>query len=123
MTGFSTLPLQLASLIGFSCVTALRFSFMSSSLLPGGKCARISVSLKSIPLPSFPVRSFRGRDREYLTRGIWTMNQPPYAVRDIAAAEVQRTLKPIMIATLDFTGDHGLREALRFHVPLIICII
>ena len=46
MTGFSTLPLQLASLIGFSCTLLgiAVFLYVVRPLLPGGKCAGISVS-------------------------------------------------------------------------------
>ena len=45
MTGFSTLPLQLASLIGFACTLfgIARFHFMSLAATFSGKCPGISV--------------------------------------------------------------------------------
>jgi len=90
MTGFSTLPLQLASLIGFSCtllgITVFLYVFVRYCL---------EGSVPGFPFLASIIAIFSGAQLfalgvigEYLARMHFrTMNQPPYAIRDIAAAE------------------------------------
>jgi len=90
MTGFSTLPLQLASLIGFSCTLlgiAVFLYVVVRYCLEG--------SVPGFPFLASIIAIFSGAQLfalgvigEYLARMHFrTMNQPPYAIRDIAAAE------------------------------------
>ena len=94
MTGFSTLPLQLASLIGFSCTLlgiAVFLYVVVRYCLEG--------SVPGFPFLASIIAIFSGAQLfalgvigEYLARMHFrTMNQPPYAVRDIAAAEDSKT--------------------------------
>jgi glycosyltransferase involved in cell wall biosynthesis len=90
MTGFSTLPLQLASLIGFSCTLlgiAVFLYVVVRYCLEG--------SVPGFPFLASIIAIFSGAQLfalgvigEYLARMHFrTMNQPPYAIRDIAGAE------------------------------------
>jgi glycosyltransferase involved in cell wall biosynthesis len=94
MTGFSTLPLQLASLIGFSCTllgVAVFLYVVVRYCLEG--------SVPGFPFLASIIAIFSGAQLfalgvigEYLARMHFrTMNQPPYAIRDIAAAENSKT--------------------------------
>ena len=94
MTGFSTLPLQLASLIGFSCTLlgiAVFLYVVVRYCLEG--------SVPGFPFLASIIAIFSGAQLfalgvigEYLARMHFrTMNQPPYAIRDIAAAENSKT--------------------------------
>ena len=94
MTGFSTLPLQLASLIGFSCtllgIAVFLYVFVRYCL---------EGSVPGFPFLASIIAIFSGAQLfalgvigEYLARMHFrTMNQPPYAIRDIAAAENSKT--------------------------------
>jgi undecaprenyl-phosphate 4-deoxy-4-formamido-L-arabinose transferase len=94
MTGFSTLPLQLASLIGFSCtllgIAVFLYVFVRYCL---------EGSVPGFPFLASIIAIFSGAQLfalgvigEYLARMHFrTMNQPPYAVRNIAAAENSKT--------------------------------
>ena len=94
MTGFSTLPLQLASLIGFSCtllgIAVFLYVFVRYCL---------EGSVPGFPFLASIIAIFSGAQLfalgvigEYLARMHFrTMNQPPYAVRSIAAAENSKT--------------------------------
>jgi len=90
MTGFSTLPLQLASLIGFSCTLlgiAVFLYVVVRYCLEG--------SVPGFPFLASIIAIFSGAQLfalgvigEYLARMHFrTMNQPPYAVRAIAGEE------------------------------------
>jgi len=94
MTGFSTLPLQLASLIGFSCTLlgiAVFLYVVVRYCLEG--------SVPGFPFLASIIAIFSGAQLfalgvigEYLARMHFrTMNQPPYAIRDIVAAENSKT--------------------------------
>ena len=94
MTGFSTLPLQLASLIGFSCTLlgiAVFLYVVVRYCLEG--------SVPGFPFLASIIAIFSGAQLfalgvigEYLARMHFrTMNQPPYAIRDTAAAENSKT--------------------------------
>ena len=94
MTGFSTLPLQLASLIGFSCTLlgiAVFIYVVVRYCLEG--------SVPGFPFLASIIAIFSGAQLfalgvigEYLARMHFrTMNQPPYAIRDIVAAENSKT--------------------------------
>jgi len=94
MTGFSTLPLQLASLIGFSCTLlgiAVFLYVVVRYCLEG--------SVPGFPFLASIIAIFSGAQLfalgvigEYLARMHFrTMNQPPYAIRDIAAGENSKT--------------------------------
>jgi len=94
MTGFSTLPLQLASLIGFSCTLlgiAVFLYVVVRYCLEG--------SVPGFPFLASIIAIFYGAQLfalgvigEYLARMHFrTMNQPPYAIRDIVAAENSKT--------------------------------
>jgi undecaprenyl-phosphate 4-deoxy-4-formamido-L-arabinose transferase len=94
MTGFSTLPLQLASLIGFSCtllgIAVFLYVFVRYCL---------EGSVPGFPFLASIIAIFSGAQLfalgvigEYLARMHFrTMNQPPYAIRAIAAAENSKT--------------------------------
>lgn len=90
MTGFSTLPLQLASLIGFSCTLlgiAVFLYVVVRYCLEG--------SVPGFPFLASIIAIFSGAQLfalgvigEYLARMHFrTMNQPPYAIRDIAGGK------------------------------------
>ena len=90
MTGFSAAPLQLASLIGFGCMLfgiAIFFYVFVRYCLEG--------SVPGFPFLASIIAIFSGAQLfalgvigEYLARMHFrTMNQPPYAIRDIAGAE------------------------------------
>ena len=90
MTGFSTAPLQLASLIGFSCTlfgVGVFFYVFVRYCLEG--------SIPGFPFLASIIAIFSGAQLfalgvigEYLARMHFrTMNQPPYAIRDVAAGE------------------------------------
>src|SRR5438477_1366347 len=94
MTGFSTAPLQLASLIGFSCTLfgiGVFFYVFVRYCLEG--------SVPGFPFLASIIAIFSGAQLfalgvigEYLARMHFrTMNQPPYALRDTAAAEKSKT--------------------------------
>ena len=94
MTGFSTAPLQLASLIGFSCTLlgiAVFLYVVVRYCLEG--------SVPGFPFLASIIAIFSGAQLfalgvigEYLARMHFrTMNRPPYAIRDIAAAENSKT--------------------------------
>src|SRR5437773_5148982 len=94
MTGFSTAPLQLASLIGFTCTLfglAVFIYVFVRFCLEG--------SVPGFPFLASIIAIFSGAQLfalgvigEYLARMHFrTMNQPPYALRDTAAAEKSRT--------------------------------
>ena len=90
MTGFSTLPLQVASVIGFSCTLlgiAVFLYVVVRYCLEG--------SVPGFPFLASIIAIFSGAQLfalgvigEYLARMHFrTMNQPPYAIRDVAAGE------------------------------------
>ena len=94
MTGFSTAPLQVASLIGFGCTlfgVAVFVYVVGRYFLEG--------SIPGFPFLASIIAIFSGAQLfalgvigEYLARMHFrTMNQPPYAIRDIAAAENSKT--------------------------------
>ena len=95
MTGFSTFPLQLASLIGFSCTLLgiAVFLYVVVRYCLEGEC------LQGFPFLASIIAIFSGAQLfalgvigEYLARiHFRTMNQPPYAIRDIAAEENSKT--------------------------------
>ena len=90
MTGFSTLPLQLASLVGFGC-TLFGIGFfiyvVGRYFLEG--------SIPGFPFLASIIAIFSGAQLfalgvigEYLARMHFrTMNRPAYAVRDVSEAE------------------------------------
>ena len=121
MTGFSTAPLQLASLIGFGCtlfgLAVFLYVFIRYCL---------EGSVPGFPFLASIIAIFSGAQLfalgvigEYLARMHFrTMNRPVYAIREIAEGE--HSQRQFNDRTTGFGGDHGLREALPLftHVPL-----
>ena len=107
MTGFSTAPLQLASLIGFSCtllgIAVFLYVFVRYCL---------EGSVPGFPFLASIIAIFSGAQLfalgvigEYLARMHFrTMNQPPYAIRDIAERKIQRR-RANNDRTTGFAGD------------------
>ena len=94
MTGFSTAPLQLASLIGFGCTlfgVAVLIYVVGRYLLEG--------SIAGFPFLASIIAIFSGAQLfalgvigEYLARMHFrTMNRPPYAIRDVVEAGHSKT--------------------------------
>ena len=94
MTGFSTAPLQLASLVGFGCTLfgiGVLIYVVGRYLLQG--------SIPGFPFIASIITIFSGAQLfaigvigEYLARmHVRTMNRPAYAVRDIAEGEKSNT--------------------------------
>ena len=90
MTGFSTVPLQLASLIGFACTL---FGIGVFTYVLVRYC--LEGSIPGFPFLASIIAIFSGAQLfaigvigEYLARMHFrTMNRPAYAVRDISEAE------------------------------------
>jgi glycosyltransferase involved in cell wall biosynthesis len=97
MTGFSTAPLQLASLIGFTCTL---FGIGVLIYVIGRYC--LEGSIPGFPFLASIIAIFSGAQLfalgvigEYLTRMHFrTMNRPAYAIRDIAEAENSKSQNP-----------------------------
>jgi undecaprenyl-phosphate 4-deoxy-4-formamido-L-arabinose transferase len=85
MTGFSTFPLQLASLVGFGCTLlglALLIYVLARTLLEGGAPAGFPFLASMIALFSGAQLFALGILGEYLARmHMRTMDRPPYVVR------------------------------------------
>jgi undecaprenyl-phosphate 4-deoxy-4-formamido-L-arabinose transferase len=97
MTGFSTLPLQLASLIGFGCTlfgVGILIYVVGRYFLEG--------SIPGFPFLASIIAIFSGAQLfalgvigEYLARMHFrTMNRPAYAIRDVAEAENSKSQNP-----------------------------
>ena len=97
MTGFSTAPLQLASLIGFGCTlfgVGVLVYVVGRYFLEG--------SIPGFPFLASIIAIFSGAQLfalgvigEYLARMHFrTMNRPAYAIRDVAKAENSKSQSP-----------------------------
>lgn len=97
MTGFSTAPLQLASLIGFTCTL---FGIGVLIYVIGRYC--LEGSIPGFPFLASIIAIFSGAQLfalgvigEYLARMHFrTMNRPAYAIRDVAEAENSKSQNP-----------------------------
>jgi glycosyltransferase involved in cell wall biosynthesis len=96
MTGFSTAPLQLASLVGFTCML---FGIAVFIYVFVRYC--VEGSVPGFPFLASIIAIFSGAQLfalgvigEYLARMHFRMmNRPAYAIRDIAEAESSKTLR------------------------------
>jgi glycosyltransferase involved in cell wall biosynthesis len=97
MTGFSTAPLRLASLIGFTCTL---FGIGVLIYVIGRYC--LEGSIPGFPFLASIIAIFSGAQLfalgvigEYLARMHFrTMNRPAYAIRDVAEAENSKSQNP-----------------------------
>jgi Glycosyltransferases involved in cell wall biogenesis len=97
MTGFSTAPLQLASLIGFTCTL---FGIGVLIYVIGRYC--LEGSIPGFPFLASIIAIFSGAQLfalgvigEYLARMHFrTMKRPAYAIRDVAEAENSKSQNP-----------------------------
>ena len=90
MTGFSTAPLQLASLIGFGCTLfgIAVFIYVVGPLLLEGSIPGFPFLASIIAIFSGAQLFALGVIGEYLARMHFrTMNRPAYAIRDTAEGE------------------------------------